>query len=110
MIVMIQFPTKKSCKAHEQMLLLPFHFHKVLQYRPPVTSNMVTVSNSTLSHFSSSSRGEKEEEIDKDRQKKSVKRNEIETTFEFEMKRHCLGHGLGPVKSKNPQYVNMNIY
>eukprot|EP00957_Ditylum_brightwellii_P059468 4514527-Ditylum_brightwellii.AAC.1 len=91
------------------MLLLPFHFHKVLQYRPPVTSNMVTVSNLILSHFSSSSRGEKEKEINEDRQKKSAKQNEIETTFEFETKRHRLGHGLGPATSKNPQYMNMNI-
>eukprot|EP00957_Ditylum_brightwellii_P142431 10851463-Ditylum_brightwellii.AAC.1 len=99
----------KSCKAYEQMLLLSFHFHKVLQYRLPVTSNMVTVSNSTISHLSSSSRGEKEEEIDEDKQKKSVKQNEVKTAFEFEMERHRLGHGLDLVTSKNPLYMNMNI-
>eukprot|EP00957_Ditylum_brightwellii_P126182 9620347-Ditylum_brightwellii.AAC.1 len=64
---------------------------------------MVTVSNLTISHFSSSSRGEKEEEIDEDRQKKSVEQNEVKTMFEFETKRHCLGHGLGPVTSKKIQ-------
>eukprot|EP00957_Ditylum_brightwellii_P187279 14263269-Ditylum_brightwellii.AAC.1 len=71
-----QFSTMKSCKAHEQTLLLLFHFHKVPQYRPPVTSNMVIVSNLTISHYSSSSKGEKEEEINEDRQKKSIERNE----------------------------------
>uniref|UniRef100_A0A7S2E4S9 Uncharacterized protein n=1 Tax=Ditylum brightwellii TaxID=49249 RepID=A0A7S2E4S9_9STRA len=70
---------------------------------------MVIFSNSTISHYSSSSRGEKEEEIDEDRQKKSVERNEVETMFEFETKRHRLGHGLDPVTSKNPQYMNMHI-
>eukprot|EP00957_Ditylum_brightwellii_P113246 8635853-Ditylum_brightwellii.AAC.1 len=43
--------------------------------------------------LSSSSGGEKEEELTGNKQKKNIEQNDSKTLFEFETKRHCFGPG-----------------